>query len=259
MDYCDEICNTTKMDMFASGDWFSTLNDLLKQHIHFPSFLFTKEAIIKAAKYANSNPKQVFSKWKETNLPFESFVVDDPFGTTVIFAYPSHLVMFLYSDILYVESIIARDAEVEVEYNHSIRPGFELTKKQIDRELTEWANSIVCYLVWLTQPTNHVVEVKPCPLERKKYAKRYPERPIPSQLKDRYIIIDKREIKVRWKNSHGGAGAPKIPHFRRGHWRQLESERYTHKKGKRIWIPPTEIGTPSIEWKSKRTKYKVIA
>ena len=58
-----------------------------------------------------------------------------------------------------------------------------------------------------------------------------------------HILIQPQDL-VKYTNHKGKHRSP-VPHFRRGHWRRLTSERYTEKRGQLIWIKAMHVGEKS--------------
>ena len=123
----------------------------------------------------------------------------------------------------------------------------------------EHVNRIRDAMTVINAPHNNVVEVTPTKLsKRAKKAKREGTR-LPYGCRPRMVVIPRSGLVKRYKNSHGMTGADRMPHFRRGHLRTLTSDRYVNKQGQRIWVKPTTIGEPDIEWHEKALAYRVIS
>ena len=137
----------------------------------------------------------------------------------------------------------------------------------IDRESTLWymvemmkqPQSLVDQLLYLDQPTHYIVEERPAhvPAERKLSQ----ARPAYSNDRERWIVLDPEEVKVRFARRTdvplGGTHASPIPHLRRAHNRTLRAERYTFKRGTVVHIRPTWIG--DREWEEKKLCYRVVS
>ncbi len=105
----------------------------------------------------------------------------------------------------------------------------------------------------INAPTNHVVRIDP------KDARWKSDRTPPLEKLPRHILLQRKEVEKRWKTSHTSTGKTVMPHFRRGHWRVLRDEMYKQRQGEKVWVRPTKVGEPDVEWFESGQRYTVIA
>lgn len=107
-------------------------------------------------------------------------------------------------------------------------------------------------------PTNSIVKVSSRPARPKKPRKKRSGTRIP-RLCDREIFIlqTREEVRREWKAAHGMKSV--MPHWRRGHWRLLQHQRYGSKVGQRVWVRPTKVGEPEVAWDAAGKRYCLIA
>jgi hypothetical protein len=75
--------------------------------------------------------------------------------------------------------------------------------------------------------------------------------------KPRIRVLTLEQLKIlRHKTGPSGTRASPIPHSRIGHWRILRSEKFTVKRGQRVWVKNTDVG--ELSWESEKAIYRVI-
>jgi len=109
---------------------------------------------------------------------------------------------------------------------------------------------------WSVHPDRFTVERSPASGRKpKKKGKtlRLPERTT-------MIVMTRTQIENAWRDANRGVGvhASPIPHLRRGHFRELKSERFGVNRGKRVWVRPTHVVGKCVEWRQGDKFYKVI-
>lgn len=105
----------------------------------------------------------------------------------------------------------------------------------------------VSSLLLITRTKRHVVEVRPS-RETKTRAKPWTREDLP-----RLILLTPQEAQ-RYQLHGGGTHASPHLHQRRGHWRELVSERFREKR--RVWVRPTWVG--KTEWEYRGATYAVV-
>ena len=105
----------------------------------------------------------------------------------------------------------------------------------------------------INAPTNHVVRIDP------KDARWKSDRTPPLEKLPRHILLQRKDVEKRWKTSHAGTGKTVMPHFRRGHWRVLRDEMYKQRQGEKVWVRPTKVREPDVDWSESGQRYTVIA
>lgn len=112
-------------------------------------------------------------------------------------------------------------------------------------------SSAIEQALFINQPKNIVIEITA--------TKQRPEKP-PRLLREHerpaYTLLRPQEARKLMGLPGPEAGSKKIPHERRAHYRRLESEFYTHKKGQTIVVASCWIGPKEAVVGNK--KYRVI-
>lgn len=135
--------------------------------------------------------------------------------------------------------------------------GFEECKKTLQSADVKYAcKYAMLSTAIINSPTHFIVEESQT-TEKSKKTKKDIER---SDNKPKYIIMTPGEIRKRFirsaDNTDPESTNPVASHERRGHYRRLQSERFTNARGRIIWIASTWVG-PS-EAVIGKTRYKVL-
>ena len=116
-----------------------------------------------------------------------------------------------------------------------------------------WVPFLAQLLAAINAPINHVVRIDP------KDARWKSDQTPPLEKLPRHILLRRKDVEKRWKTSHAETGKTVMPHFRRGHWRILRDEMYKQRQGEKVWVRPTKVGEPDVEWSESGQRYTVIA
>lgn len=134
---------------------------------------------------------------------------------------------------------------------------WEFTPKQRLIDLNDRTNLAAFFnaaVQLINRPTNHVIVQDP-PIHKHPWTKSTAP---PLDRLPRYTVLSRPEVETRYKRSQPNGGRTVMPHFRRGHWRTLRAGRYGDRVGERVWVRPTTIGQPDIEWYESGKRYRVI-
>ena len=106
-------------------------------------------------------------------------------------------------------------------------------------------------LNWLSSPGNYVVRRHPAqPRARSQGSiQRLGERTT-------HVIMRRDRIVSEWHGVHGSSA--KMPHLRRGHYRQLRAEFFKNTRGKFVWVRPSRIGGDQVRWTQAGRHYVVV-
>lgn len=109
---------------------------------------------------------------------------------------------------------------------------------------------------YITQSPKHLVEIRPIINGvQRRAAKTARKKPWLRDDLPTTILLDPTEAKeYGHRIDRGGTHASPIPHQRRGHWRQLRSDRYKEKKA--VWVKGSWIG--DTEWTYNGREYRVV-
>lgn len=141
-------------------------------------------------------------------------------------------------------------------------PGTHLGAIERDRLVQPYhvsVENLTKAMAYINHPAHHVIAVDPKKRTKKARQAQRQKKPLTLQDRRRHIVVKREDVVNRYRSAHGLQTHEKTPHFRRGHHRTFRDERFTHKKGERIWIKPTKVGEPEIEWEDATLKYKVIS
>jgi hypothetical protein len=106
---------------------------------------------------------------------------------------------------------------------------------------------------WINHPDRYIVEQAATEPPRKR-AKGRMQR---LAEKSRHIVLKHDEIRKRWAKAQGTHASP-MPHLRRGHFKNLQHERFKEARGRIIWVRPTHVKGKCIEWRQDGKYYKVL-
>ncbi len=120
-------------------------------------------------------------------------------------------------------------------------------------------NSLILFflsIAYMQYADEYLVKVTPRPKSDKTPKDLPKNKPWLKQDLPHWIMIDPGRInEYRPATPGDGSHASPRPHERRGHWRELRSDRYVNMRGKKVFIKPQWIG--ETEWEGDGNHYKV--
>jgi hypothetical protein len=161
-------------------------------------------------------------------------------------------------DVMCVED---KRVSVYTNFGNCRPPGGICRKKTKSCEVIEntantLAGIVISNIAYINRPDRYIVRTTPELTDREVRQRAKGLKPSFGK-KPAHIVLDHSQMKdIIAASGTGGTHASPLPHKRRGHWRNLRSDRYKTKK--EMWIRPLDINK-GLTVKVNKTVYEVIS